>query len=120
MIKNLTNRKAIDQVRKERRQVPANITIQSDCAISSKEESDEAVLMQLVGQEHTPELAALLAERCEILLGQLRDEKMRRIALWKFEGYTNGEIARKLSCSRRTFIRKLEAIRLIWGKETES
>jgi hypothetical protein len=33
------------------------------------------------------------------------------------EGYGNDEMAGKLSCSRRTVARKLDAIRIIWNKE---
>jgi DNA-directed RNA polymerase specialized sigma24 family protein len=72
-----------------------------------------------VGNEPTPELAAQLVEQYQILLERLGDDKLRQIAVWKLEGWTNGEIAGKLNCSRRTVIRKLETIRLIWSEEAE-
>jgi DNA-binding NarL/FixJ family response regulator len=64
-------------------------------------------------------LAAQLVEQYQILLERLGDDKLRQIAVWKLEGWTNGEIADKLNCSRRTVIRKLETIRLIWSEESE-
>lgn len=116
----LTARKAINQVRKERRQPSQDVTPRTSSAISSIELFDDAALLEVVGAEPTPELAAQVVEQYENLLARLGDDKLRQIAVWKLEGYTNGEIAQKLSCSRRTVIRKLETIRLIWSKEPES
>jgi hypothetical protein len=42
---------------------------------------------------------------------------MRSIAVWKWEGYSNEEIALMLGCCVRTITRKLELIRTIWSKE---
>jgi RNA polymerase sigma factor (sigma-70 family) len=109
----LTARKGIDQVRRESR-----VTLQAKSAISLAETDDETVLEQIVGREPTPELAAQVVEQYERLLDRLGDEKLRQIAVWKLEGFANGEIAAKLACSRRTVIRKLETIRLIWSEET--
>jgi RNA polymerase sigma factor (sigma-70 family) len=108
----LTARKAIDQARRERR-----VTLRGDRAISLEEGDQETALAQVVGQEPTPELAAQVVEQYEILLALLGDDKLRQIAIWKLEGFNNGEIARKLGCTRRTVIRKLETIRLIWNEE---
>lgn len=112
----LTARKAINLVRRERRQA-GGVTLQPASPITSVEGDDEEALLRVIGPEPTPELAAQIVEQYEALLGRLEDEKMRQIAVWKMEGFTNGEIARKLSCSRRTVIRKLETIRLLWSQE---
>jgi DNA-directed RNA polymerase specialized sigma24 family protein len=69
------------------------------------------------GIEPTPELAAQVDEECRRLLGLLRDESLRAVALLKLEGYTNEEIAAKLGCVRFTVDRKLRAIRQIWEGE---
>ena len=42
---------------------------------------------------------------------------LRKIAMWKMEGYTNEEIAEMLPCSRATVARKLAIIRKIWRSE---
>ena len=71
----------------------------------------------VLGAEPTPELAAQVADECRRLLGLLRDESLRSVALWKMEGYTHEEIAAKLGCVRYTVDRKLKAIRHIWEGE---
>ena len=65
-------------------------------------------------------MAVELVEQYELLLRRLNDESLRRLAVWKLEGRTNGEIAERLGCARRTVIRKLELIRLIWSDETDA
>jgi DNA-directed RNA polymerase specialized sigma24 family protein len=64
-----------------------------------------------------PELAAEVAEECARLLGLLGDGRLRQVAIWKMEGYTNEEIAGKLNRSIPTVERKLAAIRTIWERE---
>ena len=71
----------------------------------------------VLGPEPTPELAAQIADECRRLLGLLRDESLRSVALWKMEGYTHEEIAARLGCVRFTVDRKLRAIRQIWDEE---
>jgi DNA-binding NarL/FixJ family response regulator len=57
-----------------------------------------------------------VAEECEHLLARLADPRLRRVAEWKMEGYTNSEIARELGCVESTVERKLQLIRRIWGE----
>jgi RNA polymerase sigma factor (sigma-70 family) len=80
---------------------------------------DDAALDQLVSDEPTPELAAELAEQCELLLGQLPTEEFVSLALLKMEGYTNAEIAANWGKAERTVERKLQIIRQIWSKAAE-
>jgi DNA-directed RNA polymerase specialized sigma24 family protein len=115
----ITARKAISQVRKERQRILAWSPQGTGFARFPWDADDEALLPLVVGNEPTPELAAQLVEQYQILLERLGDDKLRQIAVWKLEGWTNGEIAGKLNCSRRTVIRKLETIRLIWSEESE-
>src|SRR4051812_25562138 len=74
-------------------------------------------LAEVVGDEPTPEFAAMVAEECRLRLDSLRDETFRRVALAKMEGYTNQEIAARLGLSLRSVERKLEAIRKRWRPE---
>jgi RNA polymerase sigma factor (sigma-70 family) len=108
----ITARKAIDQLRRDGR---GNVTLRTPTTISSME--DEAALEEIVGDEPTPELASQLIEEYENLLIRLSDRTLQQVAVWKLEGFNNSEIASKLTCSRRTVIRKLETIRLIWSEE---
>jgi hypothetical protein len=50
----------------------------------------------------------------------LRNHELQAVALWKMEGYTNGEIAGRLACGLRSVGRKLRVIRSVWEKETYS
>jgi DNA-directed RNA polymerase specialized sigma24 family protein len=84
------------------------------CVHGGEEEVD---LELLVGAEPDPELVAEVAEECFRLLSRLDDDTLRSVVLWKMEGYTNEEIAVKLSCVPRTVERKLRLIREIWGAE---
>ena len=72
--------------------------------------SDQA-LARVVGDEPTPEFAAMVAEECRLRLDGLRDETLRRVALLRMEGYGNEEIAARLGLGLRSVERKLEVIR---------
>lgn len=65
----------------------------------------------------TPEFLTMLHEQHERLMGRLRDTRLREIAVWKMEGYTNDEISRKLAISTRSVERKLRLIRTEWARE---
>jgi RNA polymerase sigma factor (sigma-70 family) len=94
----ITTRKAIDYLRKIKPQV-------------NDEEPD---MEQFLSTEPTPELIVELAEEYQHLLDSLPESELRAIALWKLEGYTDGEIATRLGCVRRTVERKLNRIRGLW------
>ena len=81
-------------------------------------EQGDGLLAHLVGQEPTPEFAAMVAEETRRLLARLEDEQLRQIALDRMEGYTTEEIAERLGCARRTVARRLDLIRTIWSEET--
>lgn len=66
-----------------------------------------------------PDLIMVLDEEQHRLLSLLRDDTLRSIAVWKFEGYSHEEIAEKLSVTSRTIIRKLNLIRKRWALELE-
>ena len=67
-----------------------------------------------MGREPSPAFATEVAEQFERRLGQLDDEELRDIALWKLDGRTNQEIAKQLKCVPRTIERRLEMIRDLW------
>jgi DNA-directed RNA polymerase specialized sigma24 family protein len=72
---------------------------------------------QIASSEPDAELSACLAEQFERLINQLGDSTLRRIALWKVEGFTNEEIASQLGSGLRTVERKLAVIRATWIEE---
>jgi RNA polymerase sigma factor (sigma-70 family) len=85
-------------------------------AQSAEQDADE-----VMGREPSPEVAAQMSEEFQHLLDRLGDPILRSIALWRMEGFSNKEIAEKLSQVRRTHERtverKLERIRAIWSQE---
>jgi RNA polymerase sigma factor (sigma-70 family) len=72
-----------------------------------------AGINQVVGAEPTPPLAAQVAEEFERLLAKLPSDEVRKIAVWKMEGYTNEEIAALVPCSPATVERRLQLIRSV-------
>jgi len=110
----ITANKALRQIRHEYRQKRGGAAVANPAATAATDDED---LVGVVGAEPRPDLAAELEEEYRRLLELLGDEKLRQIAVWKMEGYSNDEIADKLACSRRTVVRKLEVIRILWTKE---
>jgi DNA-directed RNA polymerase specialized sigma24 family protein len=86
------------------------------CNASTLQDEDDRWFADMIhSREPTPEQAAEAADECRRLLGAL-PEKLRQVALWKMEGYTNQEIADRLGRALVTAERKLEEIRAIWKK----
>jgi DNA-directed RNA polymerase specialized sigma24 family protein len=106
----ITVRKAAHLVRDQGRKKRVAVSI-------SAAESDDAQLLDLViSHEPTPDLAAQMAEECQLLLRQLGDRELQQVALWRMEGFSVEEIAEKLQCVSRSVKRKLRLIRSIWEK----
>ncbi len=61
-------------------------------------------------------MLAIIEEEGQRLLQSLEDKKLRQIAIWKLESYTNDEIAEKLQLTTRSVERKLQRIREIWSQ----
>ena len=74
----------------------------------------------VLGAEPSPELAAEMVDECRRLLDLLPDARLRSVALWRMEGYSNGEIAARLSCVEKTIERKLHLIRAVWSGAASS
>lgn len=112
---SLTARKAIDGIRRERRQKRGGGQVVTEAdwpAVSG--DTPHQQLVNLVGPEPTPEFAVMLAEDLQRRLDGLPKAEFRDICFWKMEGWTNEEIAEKLDCTTRTVERKLELIRKHW------
>jgi DNA-directed RNA polymerase specialized sigma24 family protein len=116
----LTERKAIDRVRRETADKRGGGEVRGDSAFCGPD--DSALVLgpdQVAGPEPTPEFAAMFAEECEYLLARLGDPELVRVALFKLEGFTNDEIGAKLGRVGRSIQRKLETIRAIWEQISE-
>jgi DNA-directed RNA polymerase specialized sigma24 family protein len=122
----LTARKAFDLRQHESRKKRGGGEVRGESALMPQRGpgdlagTREPALNHVIGQEPSPELAALMAEQCQRLLTGLGDRQLRQVALWKMEGFTTEEIAAKLDCAPRTIERKLQVIRNLWSRELAS
>lgn len=112
----MTARKVINQIHHERRQKRGGGGVRGESIMISSEDSANIAFAQVMGDEPTPEFAAMLVEETNQRLQRLGDESLREIARWKMEGYSNDEIAEKMECTTRTVERKLQQIREIWSE----
>jgi DNA-directed RNA polymerase specialized sigma24 family protein len=104
----LTARKVQDLVKHEMREKRGG-------GLGNGHQVGDRELEAVLGHEPSPEFSAMVAENCERLLDLLEPAE-RQIALLRLEGYTNAEIAARLSCALRTVERRLELIRRIWDR----
>jgi DNA-directed RNA polymerase specialized sigma24 family protein len=121
LLVHITARKAIDQInreRRKRRRPNSVVQVWADADLDSSE--GQGGLAQIVGNEPTPEFAALVTEEMERLLQSLGSPELRSVAVWKMDGYSNAEIALKLDCVERSVERKLNLIRIRWSREITS
>ena len=115
-------RKTCNQIKHERRRQPPGRRVVHASALAAGPGGDEGALFaDLISRGPGPELAAQTAEECRRLLAGLGDEELRRVALWKLEGYTTEEIAPRMDDgkgrSEATVRRKLDLIRRRWEEE---
>jgi DNA-directed RNA polymerase specialized sigma24 family protein len=112
----LTERKVIDQAKRERRRKRGGGKVVS-LLWAHRADAPGGEPLCLPDALPTPEFAALVADEYRSLLGQLRDDSLRLVAQQRLEGYTNEEVARRMRCSLRTVARKVEIIRRTWMGE---
>jgi len=104
----MTARKAVDQRRFNSRQCRGG---KQTVITETSSPADENELAEIIGNEPTPEFAAMMAEQMQRMLNHLNDPELRQLALGKMEGYTNQEMSIQLDCSVRTVERRLMLIR---------
>jgi len=118
LLVTITGRKTLDHAQRQRRQKRGGGRLRNEADLAGRLGGGPGMgIEQLVGEEPTPEFAALVAEEYRNRLEALEDEHLRQIAIWKLEGYTNEEIAARLGCALRTVANKLKLIRLKWEQE---
>lgn len=116
----LTERKAIDLVRRQGAAKRGGGAVRGDSAFFNLACGDEGEgLERIAGAEPAPDDVVLFAEHCQELLARLKDAELREVALYKLEGYTNEEIAQKLGRVTRSVERKLRTIRKMWERALE-
>lgn len=113
----LCRQKATTLKQHESRQKRGGGKIRHMSALTDGSASAADVFAELIGAEPAADFAAQVAEECQRLLASLPDERLRKIALAKMEGYSNEEIAALSECSLATVERKLQRIRKLWSRE---
>jgi RNA polymerase sigma factor (sigma-70 family) len=118
LLLKVTRMKVADHVRRELAQKRGGGHVSAESEIlNNSDQSHGFSLDNLIGEQVTPELLAIMEEEHQRLLALLRDDLLRRIATARIEGYTVAEIATDLSISTRSVERKLQLIRSRWGQE---
>jgi DNA-directed RNA polymerase specialized sigma24 family protein len=118
LLVTITLRKAGKLARRENRLKHGGGAVRGGSALIPRGEPGAAAAWdEVLGAEPSPAFACQVAEECARLVARLEDPQLRQVALWKMEGYTNGEIAAKLGCVETTVERKLRVIRSVWGEE---
>jgi DNA-directed RNA polymerase specialized sigma24 family protein len=121
LLVTITTRKALDQIKHQRRHKRGGGRVLGEVELAGPgPDADAPGMDQFAGKCPTPEFAAIMDEECRRLLGALKDESTRQVALLRMEGYSGDEIAERLGCNRRTVTRKLDLIRRRWREEGES
>jgi RNA polymerase sigma factor (sigma-70 family) len=118
LLVTITARKAMHQVRRNRRQKRGGGGVRGESIFLSAGDSDaHGGLDQFLGQEPSPGSAAEMAEDLRLLLARLEEQPLRDVALLKLQGYANEEIAQRLDCGLRTVERRLRLIRALWCED---
>ena len=68
-------------------------------------------LMEIIGNEPSPDIAMMMEESLTQLFSHLGDGKLCDLAGGKLEGLSNADLAKRFDCSERTIERRLHLIR---------
>jgi RNA polymerase sigma factor (sigma-70 family) len=114
----MASRKAASLARRELAQKRGGGEVRGESALLEVQSNGENIgLDRILGNEPTPEFAALAEEQCQGLLDVLDDDLSRRTAMLRLEGYTVDEIACQLARAPGTIHRKLARIRRKWEEQ---
>jgi DNA-directed RNA polymerase specialized sigma24 family protein len=109
----ITARKAADLKKRQGRRKRGGNRIVHACDLD--DEGRAGVMEQAAGREPIAEFTVMMAEECQRRIDALKDDVLRDVAMLRLEGFSDGEIAERLGCSRRTVMRKVKLIRLAWS-----
>ena len=109
----ITSRKVADRFAFQRR---AKRDTSREVILYSANSGNGTISTWFVSDEPNPAMAAECQEQLSLLLDRLQLADLKRVAVWKMEGYTNEEIAQMMSRSLATVERKLRTIRDIWSQ----
>jgi DNA-directed RNA polymerase specialized sigma24 family protein len=114
----ITARKVIAKRRHLSKQKRGGGRVRGDSALNGNDHGPSGQAFdQFRGDAASPEMLATAAEEYRRLMSMLDDDRLRHVAESKLDGYTNEEIADRLSLTCRSIERKLQKIRKVWATE---
>ena len=113
LLVTVAGRNVIDEVNRESRLKRGGGKVMLESSLST--DDSENFLDNLASSEASPEVHAMVTERCADLLESLEDPELQAIAVMKMSGLNNQEIANSLGKGNRTIERRLADIRSLWG-----
>ncbi|MCE9554342.1 MAG: RNA polymerase subunit sigma-70 [Planctomycetes bacterium] len=114
----ITRMKVVDHIRREMAEKRgAGLVVCETELTGDSHPSQVFSLDDLIGHDPTPEFLVILEEEHRRLIELLPDDRLKKIANARIEGYTNDEVASALEISKRSVERKLQLIRNRWEQE---
>ena len=114
----IAKRKTVDHIRREAAKKRSQKRTFNESELSTPGTPTTLLkLDSLIADEPTPDFIVMLEEQTRRLMGLLRDDRLRAVALSRIEGYSVAEIAAQFAVSRRSVERKLQLIRAAWAEE---
>ena len=104
LLLRMAARKVIDKRRHDRRQRRGG---QPQRLIGG----DNQAVIDVIGNEPSPEMVLMMQESLECFFSHLGVGQLQDLAVAKFEGHSNAELAERFSCSERTIERSLHLLR---------
>ena len=118
LLLTITKQKAVDHIRRETAEKRGGRREQQDlCNRAGKAGVGEFSVEDLICPRPTPDFVVALDEQYARLLSLLRDDRLQKIAVMRVEGFTDEEIAQRMSIGVRAVERKLQLIRAKWMRE---
>jgi RNA polymerase sigma factor (sigma-70 family) len=115
LLLTITHQKSVDHIRRGQRQKRGGGKVRGDSVFFRADDTEAGGgFDQFTNHEPTPEQLVQVREELERLLGMLRNDMLRQVAMYKLEGCTNEEIAERLEMTTRSVERKLRLIREKW------
>lgn len=112
----LTKRKAANQVKREAARKRGGGKVRGESGFDRADSAaSEPGIQRAAGKAPSPSTLTELAEGFHMMLAELGDETLQKIAIWSMEGYTNQEIATQIGRSLSSVDRKLKLIRDKWA-----
>ena len=113
----LTAGKATSQRKREQAQKRGGGNVRGESVFAGEDSEVAAGIAEFLTNEETPAFTIEMEEECQRLFDML-DDDLRRIALWRLEGYSNQEIADMTGHILSWVERKFRIIRRRWASAT--